>query len=337
MHSLLINSDSDLCSDLNLSSATDSLATSSAASSPTSMRDVAFLKMLTDMENLFPKKTNDQLSIVTQQQTGHAKSFVQLQCCIPVGMCKNANSLDFGLINLDNLSDCIRMICTNEHCAQGQYMHKDCFDMWERLILQKLNIYEPFWKKMLNDQAIWTQDNYPSIFRMCQCKCGGYLRKDLDWSPPSPHMLNGGSSLDEVDNNNNVSTMKSNNPPTSSKKKNKHGRKNQKPILSISTLNQSSGYLQNFPSLGPNDTSSPLKDLSGFGLCWTKSNGKEDDLLESRSGSVLSSDLSLSPIHTSSGSSFNNSGSASAVKNGGVKQHQSLNKSKTEIYSDRIR
>lgn len=338
MHNLLINPDSDLCSDPNLSSTTDSLATSSAASSPTSMRDVAFLKMLSDMENLFPKKMNGQLSVITQHQptTGPVKSFVQLQCCIPIGMCKNANSMDFGLINLDDLSDCVRMLCTNEHCAHGQYMHRDCFNMWEQMILQKLNIYEPFWKKMLNDQAIWTQDNYPTIFRMCQCKCGGFLRKDLDWCPPSPSLLNI-SGQDEVDNNNNVSTMKSHSATTatSSKKKNKGGRKNQKPILSISTLNQSNGYLQNFPSLGPNGTSSPLKEPNGFGHCWANKSfqqNKEEDLLESRSGSVLSSDLSLSPIHNSPGSSFNNSAVKSVVK-----QQQSANKSKTEIYSDRIR
>lgn len=367
MQSLLINPDSDHCSDMNLSSATDSLATCSAASSPTSMRDVAFLKMLTDMENLFPHQQqqqttmNDQLSIITNnnhQMSSNSfpdtKSFVQLQCCIPNETCLNVNSRDFGLINMDDLSDCMHVLCTNELCQQGQYMHKDCFDLWERMIVQRLSVYGPMWKKLFNEQSIWTQENYPTIYRFCQCKCGGYLRKDLDWCPPTSPLLLG---QDEVDNNNNNAAMKNHNVIGSGsagkKNKNKSARKNQKPILSISTLNQSNGYHQNFPSLGggsqqqqqqqqimPNGTSSPLKDLNGFGQCWMmKSPGKEDDLLDSRSGSVLSSDMSLSPIHNSSTasstvSSFNcNAASAgkSAVK------HQQANKSKTELYSERIR
>lgn len=387
MHSLLINPEVDLCSDLNLSSATDSLATSSAASSPTSMRDVAFLKMLTDMENLFPQqqqqqqKMHDPLSIITnnnhlqqhhqqQQQslmnafTG-GKSFVQLQCCIPTETCLNVNARDFGLINLDDLSDCVHVLCTNDMCSQGQYMHRDCFDLWEQMICQQLGSYGPAWKKLFNDQPIWTHDNYPTVYRLCQCKCGGYLRKDLDWCAPTSPLLLLGS--DEVDNNNNVGAMKSMNMNVAinnsnggnggngggKKNKNKNNRKNQKPILAISTLNQqTTGYHQNFPSLGggqqqqqqqqimPNGTSSPLKDLNGFGQCWMmKSPSKEDDLLDSRSGSVLSSDMSLSPIHhstSSSSSSFNNnSNSGSAGKS--VVKHQQANKSKTEIYSERIR
>lgn len=376
MHNLLINADSDHCSDLNLSSATDSLATSSAASSPTSMRDVAFLKMLTDMENLFPQqqqqqqKMHDPLSIITNNNQQHhnlqqtlnqnlmnsftgGKSFVQLQCCIPNETCLNVNSRDFGLINLDDLSDCTRVLCTNDLCAQGQYMHKDCFDQWERMIVQQLNVYGPVWRKLFNDQPIWTHENYQTIYRLCQCKCGGYLRKDLEWCAPTSPLLSNGQ--DEVDNNNNGLTMKSmmNNSLTNGgakKQKNKNGRKNQKPILAISTLNQSTGYHQNFPSLGgggqqqqqqnimPNGTSSPLKDLNGFGQCWMpKSPTKDDDLLDSRSGSVISSDLGLSPIHnstSSSTSSFANS-NGSAVKS--VVKHQQANKSKTEIYSERIR
>lgn len=344
MHSLLINApDADQCSDLNLSSATDS-----AASSPTSMRDVAFLKMLADMENLFPqqqqpaKSSHDQLSVLTGS-AALGKSFVQLQCCIPNESCLNVNARDFGLINLDDLGGCVRVLCTSENCGQGQYMHRDCFALWERTIMQRLSIFGPTasWTKLFQDQTIWTQENYTTIFRMCQCKCGGFLRKDLDWCPPSSPPTLG---HDEVDNNNNdvATSLKCN----GKKSKNKSGRKNQKPMLSISTLNQISGYHQNFPSLGGPNTSSPLKDAGGgYGHCWTKSSpikDGDDSLLDSRSGSVLSSDLSLSPIHNSSScsssTSFNNSSFNAAVKNGVlVKQQQFVNKSKTEIYSDRIR
>lgn len=353
MHNLLINPSSDtsdLCSDLNLSSANDSLATSSAASSPTSMRDVAFLnKMISDMENLFPqqqqqlKSNHDPLSINTNH-LGLSKSFVQLQCCIPNETCMNVNSRDFGLINLDDLSDCVRIVCSNESCSQGQYMHRDCFSLWERTIMQRLNVFGPTaaWTKLFSEQTIWTQENYSTIFRMCQCKCGGFLRKDLNWcAPTSPSLLL--FSHDEVDNNNNdvAATLKMN-----KKSKNKNSRKNQKPILNIST-----GYHQNFPSLGGGsnnnsqliNTSSPLKDGNCFSPCWLKSSPTkegDDSLLDSRSGSVLSSDLSLSPIHNSSSSSsstsFNNG--SFHVKNGVmVKHQQSVNKSKTELYSERIR
>lgn len=346
MQSLLISPESDLCSDMNLSSATDSLATSSAASSPTSMRDVAFLKMLSDMESLFPHsqpKMNDQLSIVTNQNMNPFagnKTFVQLQCCIPNETCLNVNSLDFGLINMDDLSDCVRVLCSNDHCSQGQYMHRDCFDLWERLIVQRLNVYGPAWKKLFNDQAIWTQENYATIFRFCQCKCGGFLRKDLEWCPPTSPLLFG---HDEVDNNNNVAAMKSLNG-SAKKCKAKTPRKNAKPTTAV----PNPGYLQNFPSLNanqapiqmPNGTSSPLKDMNGFGQCWSmvKSPVKEDDLLDSRSGSVLSSDMSLSPIHNASSPPASSTFAAAINQsNNSVVKHQQANKSKTELYSERIR
>jgi len=55
------------------------------------------------------------------------------RCCVP-GECL----LPEQVIRLDELSDdLVKVVCNDDHCTQGQYMHQPCFDAWE----QQVRIY----------------------------------------------------------------------------------------------------------------------------------------------------------------------------------------------------
>lgn len=136
------------------------------------------------------------------------------RCCVPTGDCFKINALDYGLIQLDNLKDCVRVICNNEQCPAGQYMHRECFEAWEEGVLTYLKSIgrARSWSDRQRQQNLWTKKGYDLVFKACGCKCGrGHLKKDLDWSPPTERNL-----LIDDD---------------ATKKKKKRNRNNQKPTL----------------------------------------------------------------------------------------------------------
>lgn len=273
------------------------------------------------------------MMILDKNNNNHNNSLLpKVQCCVPIGECLLANSLDLGLIRVEDLRECVRVICNNEQCTVGQYMHRDCFEAWEQTVLSYLKSIgrARSWSDKQRQQNLWTKKGYDLIFKVCTCKCGrGHVKKDLDWMPPI---------LDEVDSNNNsamISNKNTNNNNNGGGKKKKN-RKNQKPILSISTLNQT-GYHQNFPILHQKD------DFRIRANSVISSSSSIDEVDSNPSASGLSSDLSISPVHSSGTTSqlminTTNSltmGSYQQQNNGClVKQRQ---KSKVEIYSDRIR
>ncbi|XP_023035954.1 headcase protein [Drosophila willistoni] len=113
---------------------------------------------------------------------------VQLaRCCYPNGECGKVDSL----IALDEngLSECVRVLCNNENCNVGQYMHRECFDVWEAGVLQSLKASGRAprnWSERQRAQHLWTKKCYDLVYKACSCKCGrGQLRKDIEWSSAS--------------------------------------------------------------------------------------------------------------------------------------------------------
>ncbi|CAG0918701.1 unnamed protein product [Notodromas monacha] len=79
------------------------------------------------------------------------------------------------------------VLCNNDACTSGNYMHGACFREFE----QGLMIYlkncgrARSWSDKQRQQNVWTKKGYDLVYRICMCKCGrGHLRKDLDWVPP---------------------------------------------------------------------------------------------------------------------------------------------------------
>lgn len=123
------------------------------------------------------------------------------KCCIPNGECLRAaqavnpinhhplNNNDSMIISLDDLRDTIRVICNNELCTSGQYMHRECFDQWEQSVLSYLKTCgrARSWSERQRQQNLWTKKGYDLAYKACICKCGrGHLKKDVDWVPPPP-------------------------------------------------------------------------------------------------------------------------------------------------------
>lgn len=153
------------------------------------------------------------------------------RCCVPTGDCFKLNALDYGLIQLDNLKDCVRVICSNEQCSVGQYMHRECFDAWEDGVLTYLKSIgrARSWSDRQRQQNLWTKKGYDLVFKACGCKCGrGYLKKDLDWQIACDR--------------NNIMI-----DDDAAKKKKKRNRNNQKPALTIApnTINSNANNNNN--------------------------------------------------------------------------------------------
>ncbi|XP_017848057.1 headcase protein isoform X2 [Drosophila busckii] len=129
------------------------------------------------------QQQHQQIFMAPMQQTLNVG--VQLtRCCYPNGEC---GKLD-ALIALDEqgVAECVRVLCNNENCNMGQYMHRDCFDQWEASVLQQLKASgrARSWSERQRVQQLWTKKGYDLIYKNCSCKCGrGQLRKDLEWPP----------------------------------------------------------------------------------------------------------------------------------------------------------
>ncbi|KFB35249.1 hypothetical protein ZHAS_00001414 [Anopheles sinensis] len=179
------------------------------------------------------------------------------RCCVPVGEClkpKTGNLLaDFGaMINVEDLRDCVRVLCSNDSCTVGQYMHRECFEHWEDEILGYLKSIgrARSWSDKQRQQNLWTKKGYDLVYKMCGCKCGrGHLKKDLDWNAPTTASMfgralvgsgggggagNGGNSLGPIGSGEDESMKKK-------KKKNRHNQKSAAAALLAISTNATSG------------------------------------------------------------------------------------------------
>lgn len=141
--------------------------------------------LLPDMQGL----TLDMLLMENQPQ--HDASVVTT-CCVPSGDCLRAKELIYLNNNNNNrcggganfFEDVVKVMCSNEGCAAGKFMHRECFEHWEEGVLGYLRSCgrARSWSEKQRHQNLWTKKGYDLAFRACGCLCGrGFLKKDLDW------------------------------------------------------------------------------------------------------------------------------------------------------------
>lgn len=235
------------------------------------------------------------------------------RCCVPNGDCLKLNTLDFGLINMDDLSDAVHIVCTNDSCNAGQFMHRECFEQWEQSVLSYLKSIgrARSWSDKQRQQNLWTKKGYDLVYKACGCRCGrGHIKKDLDWISPV--------------NNNHIGKT----DDDSNKKKKKRNRNNQKPALSLTNTSSPNVYHSNNQMMKLSGTvvdnmMSNLLDQTALTV------STQQSTLRGRAGSLSSSNGSSSPPVSSSEQSISPVHSSALLK-----QKQ---KEQVEIYSDRVR
>lgn len=106
---------------------------------------------------------------------------VALECCLPSG-CPHQKEL----ILPSDPGDAVRVVCNNDGCTIGRWMHGDCFQQWEEHVLGYLRSCgrARSWSEKQRLQNLWTKKGYDLAFKACDCRCGkGHLRKDLNYLP----------------------------------------------------------------------------------------------------------------------------------------------------------
>lgn len=105
-------------------------------------------------------------------------------CAHPEGQCATPLGCSLGRpIDLEK-DDYQRVLCNNELCPYGNWMHLQCFYEWESSILVQFNCIgrARSWNEKQCRQNMWTKKGYDLAFRFCSCRCGqGHLKKDTDW------------------------------------------------------------------------------------------------------------------------------------------------------------
>jgi len=102
------------------------------------------------------------------------------KCCLPTG-CPMYHE---RLILCSEPGDAVRVVCNNEACTEGQWMHAECFANWEENVLNYLRSCgrARSWSEKQRLQNLWTKKGYDLAFKACDCKCGkGHVRKDLNY------------------------------------------------------------------------------------------------------------------------------------------------------------
>ncbi|KAH8331316.1 hypothetical protein KR067_011094 [Drosophila pandora] len=178
-----------------------------------------------------------------------------VRCCLPSGECRKIDSL-IPLTEM-SLTECVRVLCNNENCNAGQYMHRECFDVWEAGVLQTLKASgrARSWSERQRAQHLWTKKGYELVHKACSCKCGrGQLRKDLDWVAPERVYLNGNGNGNGNRGGNNINgnISEDDDKKKAKKKRNRNNNNNQgsqKTPLSNNNGNTYAGLTPN-PNVG---------------------------------------------------------------------------------------
>lgn len=101
-------------------------------------------------------------------------------CCVPRG----CDRFREDHILLDSPGDSVRVICNNDQCTEGNWMHSDCFQEWEQQVLSFLRSCPRArpWTEKQRLQNLWSKKGYDLAYKACDCKCGkGHLRKDTEY------------------------------------------------------------------------------------------------------------------------------------------------------------
>jgi len=152
----------------------------------------------TAMEQLFQQQQQQPYQLVHQQQQHYE------DCCVPTGDCI-MRSAPIRPEDPRAAELYARVVCSDGGCPAGRYMHRECFDAWERLVLVYMknaaasyangNAPQPnsrrikdLWTVNVNNNNVvnLNKKGYEMAFKACGCRCGrGYLKKDSEWPPQS--------------------------------------------------------------------------------------------------------------------------------------------------------
>ncbi len=78
--------------------------------------------------------------------------------------------------------DHIHVECTNNNCQYIPYIHQECFNKWEKELLQTLYL-DPGrahrWSKEFAERMLWDPKGYGVVRKKCKCTCGGFLKRTV--------------------------------------------------------------------------------------------------------------------------------------------------------------
>lgn len=156
--------------------------------------------------DLFGPSTTTAVEQMFQQQPSfqlHQQQHYE-DCCVPTGDCVMRSAP----IRPDDPRAAelyARVVCSDGGCPAGRYMHRECFDNWERLVLAYMKNAAANYANNNNNnngtvgngrrvKDLWTvnvnnnnvvnlnKKGYEMAFKACGCRCGrGYLKKDSEW------------------------------------------------------------------------------------------------------------------------------------------------------------
>ncbi|XP_070567520.1 headcase protein homolog [Ptychodera flava] len=105
-----------------------------------------------------------------------------VRCSVPSGCLLNNEP-----VNIHDPNDVAKVVCNNPDCTNGEFMHRECFNVWEDEVLTFLRSSgrARSWSEKQRRQNLWTKKGYDLAWKACSCLCAkGHLRKDLNWIPP---------------------------------------------------------------------------------------------------------------------------------------------------------
>lgn len=149
--------------------------------------------------DLFGPSTTTAVEQMFQQQQQQQSFQIQPlyeECCVPIGDCVMRSAP----IRPDDPRAAelyARVVCSDGGCPAGRYMHRECFDAWERLVLAYMKNatsaaaygsstrrIKDLWTVNANNNNVVNQNKkgFEMAFKACSCRCGrGYLKKDSEW------------------------------------------------------------------------------------------------------------------------------------------------------------
>ncbi|XP_008549486.1 headcase protein [Microplitis demolitor] len=179
--------------------------------------DMPMDNLVSHQQSITGSSTSSNSSTNSNNNNSNINNNGVTHCCAPSGECLRADAL----IRFNSLQDAVKVICNNETCPMGQYMHRECFDAWEQTLLTYLKNCgrARSWSERQRHQNLWTKKGYDLAFKACGCRCGrGHLKKDLDWIPPTGFGNLTGNRTEEME----------------TKKKKRRNRQNTRPSLAVS-------------------------------------------------------------------------------------------------------
>jgi len=153
-------------------------------------------------------------------------------CCVP------EEKVFCSKPEITDPSSVVKVSCSSGKCPKSGFMHTECFDKWEDLIVGFLAKQGRgrTWSDKQRYANVWANKGYDLVFKTCACDCGhGSLRKDLDFVPPKA--VEGAGAVAGAG-----AGAAQPQPEIQDKKKKKKEKTSLKPKLNFSVLNVSGSY-----------------------------------------------------------------------------------------------